>query len=252
VSPIVPVVNLTTTNQATAVIGIGLRPVSNSAVELIPAGAVATSVVCLAGDALVVLHRPEPPPHVANLGSLPMGAWGLGAESATAEEIATGEAATAEFALLVRDWRLMAAAYLAGLSRTVHEAALDYARYRNAFGRPLVAFQAVAHTIVDIALAVTGAENLVRKAAWFLDEEPDQAGHLADLAAVAASRAAVKAAGFGVHIHGGVGLTVESDMQLFFRRASAYSALLGSPESRLAAVGTDALITATGTGAGSP
>jgi hypothetical protein len=238
-------------NQATAVIGIGLRPVSDSAVELIPVGAIASSVVCHTGDALVVLRRLEPPPQVTNLGSLPIGEWGLGAEAVSAERVATGDDAMREYVLLVRDWRLMAAAYLAGMARTVHEAALDYAKNRKAFGRPLAAFQALSHAIVDVAIAVTGAENLVRKAAWFLDNEPDEAGHLAGLAAVAASRAAVKAAGFSVHIHGGIGLTVESDMQLFFRRASAYSALLGSPGSRLAAVGSAVLHTSTGAGAGS-
>jgi alkylation response protein AidB-like acyl-CoA dehydrogenase len=105
-----------------------------------------------------------------------------------------------------------------------------------AFGVPIATFQAVSHPLVDVAMAVTGTRRLVWKAAWFADREPSEAQDLIPMAYLHAVETGTRAPTVGVHVQGGLGFTVESDMHLFFRRAKGWSLVAGDPAHELDAI----------------
>ena len=89
---------------------------------------------------------------------------------------------------------------------------------REAFGKPIGAFQAIAHSLADVAVEVAGCRMLVRQAAWAKDS-----GHafhrLAAIAKLQACEMFRRAAAVTIQVHGGMGFTTDADPQLFFRRA---------------------------------
>ena len=104
--------------------------------------------------------------------------------------------------------------------------AVDYAKIRHQFGRPIGSFQAIKHKAADLLLLVELGRSAVDRA---LLVEPDPA-RLAEAAAVAkiwCSDAFTTVATENVHIHGGIGFTWEHDAHLYVRRARADEQLLG-------------------------
>ena len=133
-----------------------------------------------------------------------------------------------------REWRLCTAAMLLGLSTRALEVAVEHAQSRQAFGVPVGYFQSVAHPLADVAIANQSLSALIRKAAWFAQEEPASRRELIDMALVHASETATMAGTVVVHTLGGVGFTVESDAHLYFRRAKGWALLAGTIEGGLA------------------
>ena len=110
------------------------------------------------------------------------------------------------------------AAFAVGAARQVHAISVEYAKYREAFGRAIGGFQAIAHYLADVAVAIEGAGTLVYQAAWARDQgRPYQ--QLAAMAKLQACDTFCKAAAVAIQVHGGMGYTSEADPQLFFRRA---------------------------------
>jgi alkylation response protein AidB-like acyl-CoA dehydrogenase len=115
------------------------------------------------------------------------------------------------------------AAYACGAAERVHEISLEYARYRKAFGRPIGGFQAIAHYLADITVAIDGVSTLVHQAAWARDQGRDWQ-QLAMMAKLQACETFRRAAALCIQVHGGIGYTSEADPQLFFRRAKQLQA----------------------------
>jgi alkylation response protein AidB-like acyl-CoA dehydrogenase len=212
---------------------LALHPHEEGRAQLVPAGAIADGVIVLAGDELVLVARDEPPPAVANHGSTPLARWDLGDAGADRRVLASGQAAVAFFERAVAEWKLLMAAALLGLADAALRRAVDFAVNRVAFGVPIATFQAVSHPLVDVAMAVTGTRRLVWKAAWFADNQPDEARDLIPMAYLHAVETGTKGPTVGVHVQGGLGFTVESDMHLFFRRAKGWSLVTGDPAHEL-------------------
>jgi alkylation response protein AidB-like acyl-CoA dehydrogenase len=107
------------------------------------------------------------------------------------------------------------AAYLIGLGERMIEIAAEYARQREQFGKPIGAFQAVKHLLSDALLQVEFAKPVTYAAAWsMLPHEVSMAKALAGEAAYRASRSSMQ-------VHGGIGYTWESDLQLWMKKAWA-------------------------------
>jgi alkylation response protein AidB-like acyl-CoA dehydrogenase len=212
---------------------LALHPHEEGRAQLVPAGAIADGVIVLAGDELVLVARDEPPPAVANHGSTPLARWDLGDAGADRRVLASGQAAVAFFERAVAEWKLLMAAALLGLADAALRRAVDFAVNRVAFGVPIATFQAVSHPLVDVAMAVIGTRRLVWKAAWFADNEPDEARDLIPMAYLHAVETGTKGPTVGVHVQGGLGFTVESDMHLFFRRAKGWTLVTGDPAHEL-------------------
>jgi alkylation response protein AidB-like acyl-CoA dehydrogenase len=205
---------------------VALHPASNGAAQLVPAGAVATAVVGLVGNDVVVASNDVAISLVSNLGCTPLGAWDLSA-AATTDVVLSGPESEGMCALAAREWRLLMAAAQVGIAQGSLDLALNYARDRVAFDVPIATFQAVSHPLVDCHISVVGARRLVGKAAWYADNEPASEPQLIPMAFAHARRTANEAATVGIHVQGGLGVTVESDMQLFFRRAKGWANVVG-------------------------
>lgn len=204
--------------DGSAILTIALQPVVDHVAPLVPAGAVAAAVV--ARDASrVLLARAEAGPAPPTLDHAPVADVRL----VDPTVLADGDTARAAFADALDEWRTLTGAALVGLAGRALEVATDYARGRHQFGAPIGSFQALQHRLADVATLVAAARLVVADAAAV----PSPVA--ASRAFVLATRAARDAAGVAVHVHGGYGVMAEYDVQLFFRRASAWPLLLGDP-----------------------
>lgn len=112
--------------------------------------------------------------------------------------------------------RILCAAMYVGVTAAALEQALQYARDRNAFDRPIGAFQAVQHPLAETATELEQIRLLTAKAAWLQSQGMDCATEAA-MAKLAASEAAVRATDRGMRVLGGYGLVEESPMERLFR-----------------------------------
>ena len=112
--------------------------------------------------------------------------------------------------------RILCAAMYVGVTAAALEQALQYARERTAFGRPIGAYQAVQHPLADTAAELEQIRLLTAKAAW-LQSEGRPCATEAAMAKLAASEAAVRATDRGMRVLGGFGLVEESPMERLFR-----------------------------------
>lgn len=115
---------------------------------------------------------------------------------------------------------LLGAQAVGGARRTL-ELTVQYAKDRHQFGKPIGAFQAISHYLADAVTVVDGAEHLVHEAAWAADAGRPDAARLAAMAKMFACRTFRDVTAMAQQVHGGIGFTVDVDVQLYFRRAKA-------------------------------
>ena len=82
---------------------------------------------------------------------------------------------------------------------------------------PISTLQGISHPLANIAITVQGGRNLARRAAWFLDNEPDERPELAPSAFVFMAEEASKAATMAVHVQGGLGVSAEAAATAYLR-----------------------------------
>jgi alkylation response protein AidB-like acyl-CoA dehydrogenase len=119
---------------------------------------------------------------------------------------------------VMHDGLILLGAYAAGGAQAAHEMTTQYAKDRKQFDKPLGAFQSLAHYLADGVTAVDGAEALVYEAAWSKDKGLP-IDRLAPMAKYFACSTFRDVTAVGQQIFGGVGFTLEYDIQLYFRRA---------------------------------
>jgi alkylation response protein AidB-like acyl-CoA dehydrogenase len=119
---------------------------------------------------------------------------------------------------VMHDGIILLAAQAVGGARQALDITVQYAKDRRQFDKPLGAFQAIAHYLADAVTAVDGAETLVWEAAWARDAGRSHA-RLAPMAKLFACQTFRDVTAMAQQVFGGVGFTVEYDIQLYFRRA---------------------------------
>jgi alkylation response protein AidB-like acyl-CoA dehydrogenase len=112
---------------------------------------------------------------------------------------------------------LLAAQAMGGAERAL-EITVQYAKDRKQFDKPLGAFQAIAHYLADAATAVDGGKTLVYEAAW-ARARGREIDRLAPMAKLFACQTYRDVTAMCQQVWGGVGFTIEYDIQLYFRRA---------------------------------
>lgn len=117
--------------------------------------------------------------------------------------------------------RIIVSSLCLGVIDGVLEDALSYMKTREAFGRPIGAFQALQHYIADIAMGQKQSELVTYHAAW-LQSTGQPCGTEATMAKVISSEHATKAADLGIQILGGMGYSLETDMQRYWRDVRLY------------------------------
>ncbi len=121
------------------------------------------------------------------------------------------------------------AAEQVGGSQEVLEAAVQYAKDRVQFGRPIGSFQAIKHKCADMLLEVESAKSAAYYAGWCASELNDELPSVASLAKAYCSEAYFHAAAENIQIHGGIGFTWEHPAHLYFKRAKSSELLFGDP-----------------------
>jgi alkylation response protein AidB-like acyl-CoA dehydrogenase len=119
------------------------------------------------------------------------------------------------------------AAEMCGGAQQVLDMTVAYAKMRVAFGKPIGSYQGVKHQAADMLVALENAKSLTYYAAWAVDQGLDEAPLAVSMAKAAASDMSRKIAGAGIQLHGGIGMTWEHDLQLYFKRAKACEVAFG-------------------------
>lgn len=121
-----------------------------------------------------------------------------------------------------------------GVAVRALELAVPYARTREQFGRPIGAYQAVAHQLADAYADLELARSLAYRAAAVLDEDPSDAPDAVACAAYAGAPAAVHACETAIQVTGGMGVTWEYPLHRWYRRARWLHAQRADPSAALA------------------
>jgi alkylation response protein AidB-like acyl-CoA dehydrogenase len=119
------------------------------------------------------------------------------------------------------------AAEMCGGAQQVLDMTVAYAKIRIAFGKPIGSYQGVKHQAANMLVAIENAKSLTYYAAWAVDQSLEEAPIAVSMAKAAASDMARKVAGTGIQLHGGIGMTWEHDLQLYFKRAKASEVAFG-------------------------
>ncbi len=190
-----------------------------------------------AADHLLVLARTGPAPAEVDLFLVPAGADGVAMEqclsiasdaqyAVTFNEVAVS--AESRLGAAGTGWRIweramapaaiLAAAQAVGGAEHALEITAEYARNRRQFGKALAEFQAISHYLADARTNLDGARILVHQAAWAHSTGRDT-NRLAPMAKLFACRVFRDITAMAQQVFGGVGFTVDYDIQLYFRRA---------------------------------
>ncbi len=119
------------------------------------------------------------------------------------------------------------ASQMCGAARKDFEMALDYSKNRVAFGRPIGAFQSVAHMLADAVMYIDGGELLTREAIWKIDQGQTYQVEVSQAKAFCNDKLQHVTV-YSQMIHGGMGFMMEFDIHLWYRRVASWSMRMGS------------------------
>jgi alkylation response protein AidB-like acyl-CoA dehydrogenase len=119
------------------------------------------------------------------------------------------------------------AAESTGIAQRTLEMAVEYAKDRKQFGRPIGSYQAVSHRCAQMLLETENSRSVVYGAAWAADAEPDSLPLAASMAKAYACDAGWRVPDASIQVHGGIGFTWEHDLHFFLKRGKANAAMLG-------------------------
>jgi alkylation response protein AidB-like acyl-CoA dehydrogenase len=117
-----------------------------------------------------------------------------------------------------------------GAAQHLLDVAVQYAKDRLQFGRPIGSFQAVKHRLADMMVDLEHARSTAYHAVWALTEGSDDPALAASIAQATCSAAFSRIAADAIQTLGGIGFTWEHQAHLYFKRATVDAALLGSAE----------------------
>ena len=119
------------------------------------------------------------------------------------------------------------AAQLLGLSRRMLDMAVDYAKVREQFGKPIGTQQAVKHRLANALIEQEFARPMVYRAGWSMATSAEDADIAVSLGKIYAGRAARFVAKQALQVHGAIGYTIECDLHMWMKRTWALAALHG-------------------------
>jgi alkylation response protein AidB-like acyl-CoA dehydrogenase len=120
------------------------------------------------------------------------------------------------------------AAELVGVAQRAQDMSVEYAKQRTQFGRPIGAYQAVAHRCAGMLLETESARSAALFAAWAADSDPDAVPMAASVAKVTAADAGWRVTASALQVHGGIGFTWEHDLHFLLKRAKVDGHLFGA------------------------
>ncbi|PIE32615.1 MAG: acyl-CoA dehydrogenase [Ilumatobacter coccineus] len=121
------------------------------------------------------------------------------------------------------------AAEQVGGAQFVLEMAVQYAKDRVQFNRPIGSFQAIKHKCADMLLEVESAKSAAYYGTWCASVMNDELASVASLAKAYCSEAYFSTTAENIQIHGGIGFTWEHPAHLYFKRAKSSELMFGDP-----------------------
>ncbi|MFB9744118.1 acyl-CoA dehydrogenase family protein [Pseudonocardia sulfidoxydans] len=119
------------------------------------------------------------------------------------------------------------AAEQVGGAQRVLDMAVEYAKVRVQFGRPIGSFQAIKHKCAEVLVEVESARAAMQYALWCADEHNGELPVVACLAKAYCSETYFRATAENIQVHGGIGFTWEHPAHLYFKRAKSSELLFG-------------------------
>ncbi len=116
-----------------------------------------------------------------------------------------------------------------GGSEKTMDMAVQYAKDRYQFGRPIGSFQSIKHKCADMLLRLESAKSATYYAAWAAAEDNEELGVAASLAKAYSTESYFTNSRENIQVHGGIGFTYEHDAHLYYRRAKTAELFLGDP-----------------------
>lgn len=207
---------------------------------LIPAGAVARTIVGPCDGATVAVSADPPGVAPANHACMPIAFRAFDPDTVT---IVGDESA---WSRALSEWQILTAASLVGIAAKSLDIGVAYVKSREQFGRPIGTFQAVQHGLADLPALIDGARLLTFKAAWAMDTSDTTAPTTTDvddndvndpislalMAYLFATEVAAQVTDRVLHYHGGYGFAEEYDIGLYYRRARGWPLVLGDPDAQ--------------------
>lgn len=131
---------------------------------------------------------------------------------------------------------LLAGAECVGVAQAVLALSREHVSVRSQFGRPIGTYQAVSHPLVNVYADIELTRSLGLIAAHALERRDDVAAALLAGYALSAASLGTRACEVAIQVHGGLGMTWESALHRFYKRAKVLSALIGPASVHRAAV----------------
>ena len=141
--------------------------------------------------------------------------------------LAAGNAAQAALDRAIAIATAGLAAEMVGGMQRVMEIAVEYAKARKQFGKPIGQFQAVQHLCADMLLLTESSRSAAYYAAWALQENSADAATAVSIAKAYASDAYREVGNRAIQVHGGMGFTWENNVHLYYKRAKASELMFG-------------------------
>jgi alkylation response protein AidB-like acyl-CoA dehydrogenase len=180
----------------------------------VPYAPSADVAVVISGDAVYAMEIADKPRRQPAMDLTRELGW-LDFDPARARKIGDADARNR---LLDRGATFTAADLLGSGSRAL-DMAVEHAKDRVQFGRPIGSFQAVKHRCADMLVDVEGMRSTVYWAAWCVGAGDDEAHVAASTAKTWCSDASKRVMSSALQVHGGIGFTWEHDLHFFMKRA---------------------------------
>lgn len=127
----------------------------------------------------------------------------------------------------INEWGALAhCGYILGILEQILKMSVEYAKQRVQFEKQIGSFQIIQHQCADMATDIEKVKWLTYQAAWMLSKDLE-ATKAISMAKAKASDACRRVSLLGIKIHGGLGIMVDQDMQIYFRKAKAAELAFG-------------------------
>ncbi|MDN5917024.1 MAG: acyl-CoA/acyl-ACP dehydrogenase [Pseudonocardia sp.] len=216
-------------------IGAGERITVSGIVEQVPDGGAADVLLVVAsgreGPVLVAVDAADARVSVRGSLDLTRRHARVGLDGAQGRVVASGADADRAIRHAYAVAGVLLAAEQVGVAQHLLDVTVGYAKERLQFGRPIGSFQAVKHRCADMLVALEHARSTAYHAAWAVsDPSLDDPELAVAIAQSTCSEACYRIAADAIQMHGGIGFTWEHPAHLYYKRAVADAALLGSAE----------------------
>lgn len=203
--------------------------------QLVNGATAAEAVLALEANEVLLITDFAPKKPADNLGASNIAKLVLSGPEVNGRRhvLARGQAARRAFLAAMEEWKLLTAAMLVGLGKQALEMAAAYSCERHQFGRPIGSYQGIAHPLADALTELEGAQLLIWRAIWAIAEGRHDAAATVSMAYWWGTQATTRAVTRALRTFGGYGVSLEYDIQLYYRRGKAWGLLAGDPQAEL-------------------